>query len=89
MSIIERTLQEAIQKCLFKGKAILLFGARQCGKSTLVETLLTGMEYLYMNGDDNDVREILTNTSATKLKAVAGKKKIVLLMKHNAFPISV
>jgi len=79
--MIIRSLQASLKKRLFKGKALLLFGPRQVGKSTLVETLLkeTGQDYLYLNGDDADVREILSNTTATKLKTIAGNKKIVFI----------
>ncbi len=77
--MIQRTLKDSIQKDLFKGKAILLFGPRQSGKSTLMQEVLKDQDYLYLNGDDADVREILTNTTATKLKAVIGSKKIVFI----------
>ncbi len=84
--MITRTIQESIQSRLFKGKAILLFGPRQCGKSTLVEALLAGTEYLYMNGDDADVREILSNTSSTKLRTIAGKNTIVFIDEAQRIP---
>src|SRR5882762_9546818 len=84
--MISRTLQQSIKSRLFKGKAILLFGPRQCGKSTLVEALLAGTEYLYMNGDDADVREILSNTSSTKLSAIAGKNTIVFIDEAQRVP---
>jgi predicted AAA+ superfamily ATPase len=77
--MIQRTLKDSIQNDLFKGKAILLFGPRQSGKSTLMQEVLKDRDYLYLNGDDADVREILTNTTATKLKAVIGNKKIVFI----------
>ncbi|MRG48757.1 AAA family ATPase [Chitinophaga sp. SYP-B3965] len=86
--MIKRTFQTSIQKRLFKGKAVLLFGPRQAGKSTLVETLLEAQdeEWLYMNGDDADVREILTNTSAAKLRAIIGNKKIVFIDEAQRVP---
>lgn len=77
--MIQRTLKDIIKKDLFKGKAILLFGPRQSGKSTLIQTILKNKDHLYLNGDDADVREMLTNTTATKLKVVAGNKKIVFI----------
>jgi len=79
--MINRLLQPSLEKRLFKGKAILLFGARQTGKSTLAEVLLSGLneEWLTLNGDDADVREILSDTTATKLKVIIGNKKIALI----------
>jgi predicted AAA+ superfamily ATPase len=73
--MITRSIQKAIENRLFKGKAILLFGPRQSGKSTMVDAILKDKEHLYLNGDDADVRDILTNTTATKLKAVVGNEK--------------
>ncbi len=84
--MIKRILQNTIEQRLFKGKAILLFGPRQAGKSTLVEELLKDKEHLYLNGDDADVRDILTNTSATKLKTVVGNKKILFIDEAQRIP---
>jgi uncharacterized protein len=79
--MIARLLQKEIGKKLFKGKAILIFGPRQSGKSTLVDNLLNeiGKRGLYLNGDEADVREILSNTNSTKLKALTGENKIVFI----------
>ncbi len=79
--MITRSLQEAIKSRLFKGKAMLLFGPRQSEKSTLVETFLEAQEkaWLYLNGDDSDVRDLLTESSATKLRSIIGKNQIVFI----------
>ena len=77
--MIHRTLKNTIKKDLFKGKALLLFGPRQSGKSTLIQEVLKDTAYLYLNGDDADVREMLTNTTATKLKAMVGNNKILFI----------
>ncbi len=79
--MIKRTLQKNIESKWFKGKAILLFGPRQVGKSTLIEVVMKdrGEEWLYLNGDDAEVREHLTNTSAARLKAIIGYYKVVFV----------
>jgi predicted AAA+ superfamily ATPase len=81
IAMIKRKLQNVIKNKLFKGKAILLFGPRQVGKSTLIEELVSHQDkkWLYLNGDDADVREILTDTSAAKLKYVVGDNEIVFI----------
>jgi predicted AAA+ superfamily ATPase len=84
--MIERIIQKKIEQRLFKGKAILLFGPRQSGKSTLVESMLAEKDHLYLNGDDYDVREILTNTTATKLKTVVGNKPILFIDEAQRIP---
>lgn len=79
--MIVRAIQKSLEKRLFKGKALLIFGARQTGKSTLVESLLKNQddEYIVLNGDDADVRQLLSDTTATKLKSIIGNKKIILI----------
>ncbi len=84
--MLKRVLQNIIENRFFKGKAILIFGPRQSGKSTLVETLLEGKEHLYLNGDDADVKELLTNTTATRLKSIAGKNNIVFIDEAQRIP---
>ena len=84
--MIKRAISTNIQSRLFQGKAILLFGPRQCGKSTLVEELLKDKEHLYLNGDDADIREMLTNTSAAKLKLNVGHHKIVFIDEAQRIP---
>ena len=84
--MIVRALQNILQKKLFKGKAILLFGPRQCGKSTLIEAMLGSTDHYYLNGDEADVREILSNTTSTKLKAIIGNKKVVFIDEAQRIP---
>ena len=84
--MIPRILHSTIEQRLFKGKAVLIFGPRQSGKSTLVETLLKNKDHLYMNGDEADVREILTNTTSTRLKALLGNKKIIFVDEAQRIP---
>ena len=84
--MVTRSLQGSIEKYLYKGKAILLFGPRQCGKSTLVEEMLVGKEHLYMNGDDADIREILAEASVAKLKNLTGKNKLVFIDEAQRIP---
>ena len=84
--MIIRSLEHRIEKKLFKGKAIILFGPRQAGKSTMIESILQEKEHLYLNGDDADVREILTSTTATRLKSVMGSKTILFIDEAQRIP---
>ena len=52
--MIHRILEEQITSLLGKGKAIIIMGARQVGKSTLLETIFRHREsVLWMTGDDD------------------------------------
>ena len=51
--MIERLLQKAIEQRLGQGKAIIVFGARQVGKTTMLKNMLKEREdVLWMNGDE-------------------------------------
>jgi predicted AAA+ superfamily ATPase len=78
---IKRTIQERILQRMHKNKAILIFGARQTGKSTLSEALIQKQEEssLSLNGDDSDVRALFQEANATKLRSIIGNNKIVLI----------
>ena len=79
--MILRKIYPNLQNDLFKGKAILLFGSRQVGKTTLIEQVLEGYEdqLLLMNGDNSDDRETLANIGLTALRLVIGSKKILFI----------
>ncbi|MEB2782371.1 ATP-binding protein [Algoriphagus sp. C2-6-M1] len=85
---IKRYLENTIKSRLFKGKAILLFGPRQAGKSTLIETVLEeiGQPWIYFTGDESDTRELLSNTTSTKLKALIGENKIIFIDEAQRIP---
>lgn len=78
--MIERLLQKAIEQRLGQGKAIIVFGARQVGKTTMLKNMLKEREdVLWMNGDEQDVRNLFENISSTRLKAIIGKNNIVVI----------
>ena len=60
---------------------IVLLGARQVGKTTLVENILSHLDHpiIELNGDEADVRELLSNTTSARLHAIIGKNKIVFI----------
>lgn len=77
--MIERSLYRIIKNRFFKGKAIIILGPRQVGKTTLILELLKKKEHLFLNGDDPAIREMLENISTAKLKTIIGKHKIVFI----------
>ncbi len=78
--MIRRSLETTIQKKLFTGKAILVMGPRQVGKTTLLkELLLAKEEMIWLNADELDIQNLLESISADRFKAIIGKKKIVII----------
>ena len=73
-------MQKRIEDSLFKGKVVVIYGARQVGKTTIVKNLQKKYpDSIYLNCDEPDVREALTNASSVEIKSFIGDKKIVFL----------
>lgn len=85
--MINRSPQTEIDSYLFKGKAILVFGARQVGKTSLIKNTIKGQSFLWFNGDEPDTQILLENITTDRLKALIGEKKIIVIdeaqMIHN------
>ena len=77
--MIKRILQQPIVQKLDKGKAILLIGPRQVGKTTLIKSILGNREYLFMDGDDPTVRSLLTNPNTEQLKSIIGNYTTIFI----------
>ncbi len=79
--MFRRQLQKNIENWLFKGQIIILYGARQVGKTTLVKEIKKkySNECLYLNCDELQVREKLKPTSFIELKNYIGEPKILII----------
>lgn len=78
--MIERLLYKTIENKLFAGKIIILTGARQVGKTTLLKQLLRQKEgVLWLNGDELQVHNLFANASADRLLSEFSNSKIVIL----------
>ncbi len=85
--LINRFLLNQTKQALKDGKVAIIYGARQTGKTTLVKTLLDSVEQgLYLNCDEPDVREQLTNQTSTALKALIGTAKTVVMDEAQRVP---
>ena len=87
MKLIKRQLQKRIQERMFQGKAIILIGARQVGKSTLLRQILEEKQLpvpqeqiLTLNCDDARTREMLAHADNLNdiSNLVAGQRIIVM-----------
>lgn len=77
--MIIRSLEEKIKNRFGTGKAILLIGPRQVGKTTLFNKLLEDKDYLFLNGDDPTVRKLLSSPNLEQLKNIIGDFKTVFI----------
>jgi len=85
--MINRTQQNLTISYLFKGKAILIFGARQVGKTSLIKNTIKNNVALWLNGDEPDTQILLENITTDRLKALVGTNTILVIdeaqMIHN------
>ena len=86
--MIARLLEKAIIQDLFKGKSIILYGARQVGKTTLVQNILKnfGKDGRYLNCEILSVEQSLKEPEPEKLKAFLGNYKIIVLDEAQNIP---
>jgi len=80
--MIPRDIYESVKQRLFKGKAIILTGPRQVGKTTFLRQLIAESDenlVLSLNCDEPDIRLLLENITSTKLKTLIGKHRLILI----------
>ena len=79
--------QSEIDSYLFKGKSILVFGARQVGKTSLIRNTIKKNSFIWLNGDEPDTQLLLENITSDRLRALVGNNKILVIdeaqMIHN------
>lgn len=85
--MIHRILEEKIQPLLGGNKAIIAMGARQVGKSTLLNELLgENKNALWLNGDDIDVQNLFHEMSSTRMRALLGNNKFLVIDEAQRIP---
>lgn len=78
--MIKRHLESEIEKDFFKGKAIILLGARQVGKTTLMKEICKNKdEVLWLDADDPDTQLLFENPTSTRLRTIIGSHKILVV----------
>ncbi len=79
--LIKRHLSNLIKKRLKDPKAIILIGPRQVGKTTLLRQLSLKIDepILWWNGDEPDIRQVLSNITSTHLKNLIGKHTLLII----------
>lgn len=78
--MIDRILKQKIKEMMGAGKAIIIMGPRQVGKSTLLRDMFgSSKNVMWLNGDDPDVQRWFADITSTRLRAIAGKNKYVVV----------
>jgi uncharacterized protein len=84
--MIIRNLQSKIKERLNKGKVIVLVGPRQVGKTTVINSLLKNIPYLFLDGDDASVCDELSKANTEMLKSIIGEYKYVFIDEVQRIP---
>lgn len=79
--MIPRIIKKNIQNNLFQGKAIIITGPRQVGKTTLLTALHeeNQLKGLWLNCDEPDIRLLLENATSTQLKQLIGDNLLIFI----------
>ena len=86
--MITRLLEQKIRNDLFKGKIIIVYGARRVGKTTLAKRLIEEFKDSgrYLNCEILSVETALSDREPEKLRAFLGGYKIIVLDEAQVVP---
>lgn len=85
--MITREVENIIRGRIGKGKAILLMGPRQVGKTTLLRNLASRRkQVLWLNADEPDIQETLSKATSTRLRSLFGKATLVVIDEAQRVP---
>lgn len=76
-----RILKSRIDQKLFGGKAIIVMGARQVGKTTLLNEVLKNREekVLRLNLDETEARQLMNEANLDELRLLIADNKILMI----------
>ncbi|MBP6827628.1 MAG: ATP-binding protein [Saprospiraceae bacterium] len=85
--MVLRTQEQNIRQWLGKGKAIIVTGPRQVGKTTLVRQITQSLDRktLWLTGDDPQTRSLLDNVSLARLQTIIGQNEVVVVDEAQRF----
>jgi hypothetical protein len=75
----QRFLENIIREKVGSGKAIIIVGARQVGKTTLIKNILQDKDFLFLDADDPTIRQQLTSPNTEQIKTFLGDYKTVFV----------
>lgn len=78
--MINRLLEKQIEQHWGGKKIIIVLGPRQVGKTTLLKKICENNgPYLFLNGDDINIRALFENAGEQKLRQIIGKNKVIFI----------
>ena len=79
--LVERKISKKIEDLFFKGKAIIIYGARQVGKTTLIKQIYEKYRDIsvYLNCDEPDIATAFEDKNSSAIRFLLGNKKIVFI----------
>ena len=78
--MIHRIIEQLIKNDFGRGEIIVLMGARQVGKTTLFDSVVSGSSnVLRLNCDNYDDRSDLENKTSTELRQLMGNHEVVII----------
>ena len=87
---IERLLESVVGRRFFEGKALIIYGARQVGKTTLARRILgnlsAGTSVVSLNGDMPDTRLMLEDATPERIRLLLKGKKLLFLDEAQSIP---
>lgn len=74
---IKRDIEPVIKKHLNTGKVIVIYGPRQAGKTTLLNNIFNGEEFLYLSCDQERIREQLIPDRLALEKVIGNYNNVI------------
>lgn len=88
MNKLSRHIKPQLEKWFYKGKALLLIGPRQVGKTTLLKQIAAekNEDAIWLDADLPEIRQQLENPTLATIKATIGTYKLVIIDEIQRLP---
>jgi predicted AAA+ superfamily ATPase len=85
---IKQKQLDNLRSALSPGKAVVIYGARRTGKTTMLQQFLRGVDepYLLVSGEDINVQGYLSSQSIEKLSAFVGANRLLVVDEAQKVP---
>lgn len=84
--MFDRTIENTIKEKIDGGKTIVVVGARQVGKTTLIKKILNDKDYLFLDADDPSTRSLLQSPTTEQIRTFIGDYKYIFLDEAQRIP---